>query len=419
MAARKTTEGVKPERVRAFWAERQGMAGGMRAASAEEVLARTGWARSVGGCNPYLVLRDRARLSRATVDQAVAALDIHELPAARGCTYVVPKRDFAIALRASQGHGDDATMAMARKFLGVTDKEIDKLMDRVVAVVTKEPLDPAGIKEVVGDLARSLGAEGKKRGTTSTLPIALGRLQTQGMIRRVPVDGRLDQQRYRYVAWTPGGPGKTAKTATGLSDDELAIELARRFFRWAGPATVAQLAWWAGLGVKVARAAAAEVKVVPLEEGSERLLLPEDRDALLALEIPKEPRVAFVSSLDNLFHMRRGEVRTLLDGDDIERKVPANETSGETLGGLAELPYNAIVDRGRLVGLWEWDGLKGALVWRLFAKTPGIEKRAAAEAEAFTAYVKSDLGDVRSFSLDSPEKRAPSVAALAKAKWTA
>jgi hypothetical protein len=179
---------------------------------------------------------------------------------------------------------------------------------------------------------------------------------------------------------------------------------------------VAQLAWWAGLGAKAARAAAAEAKVVPLEEGSERLLFPEDRDALLALAIPKEPRIAFVSSLDNLFHMRR-EVRTHLGGDDLERKVPGGDANA-TLGGLAELPYNVIADRGRVIGLWEWDGVKGALVWRLLAKTPEVEKRAAAEAEALTAYVKSDLGDVRSFSLDSPEKRAPIVASLAKAKWT-
>ena len=88
---------------------------------------------------------------------------------------------------------------------------------------------------------RSLGPEGKKRGTTSTLPLALGRLQTHGLIRRVPTDGRLDQQRYRYVAWTPSPLGKKKFSAT----TSVAMELARRFFRWTGPATVAQLAWWA------------------------------------------------------------------------------------------------------------------------------------------------------------------------------
>jgi hypothetical protein len=407
MASKKKSSGVPPEQVRAFWAERQGLAGGMTGASAGDVLLRTGWARSVGGCNPYLALRDRAGLSREAIDRAVAALEIHELPAARGCTYVVPKKDFAIALRASQGHGDDATIAMAKKFLGVTDKELDRLCQRVLDTIAKTPLDPAGIKEAVGDAVRSLGAEGKKRGTSSTLPLALGRLQTRGLIRRVPMDGRLDQQRYRYVAWTPGPLGKKV-----LDDDAIAIELARRFFRWTGPATVAQLAWWSGLGVKAARAAADELKVVPMEEGSDRLLFAEDRDALLGVEAPREPRVSFVSILDNIFHMRR-EVAPHLDPIDGERKVPASKA----LSGLVDLPYHPIVDRGRLVGLWDWDGVKGKLVWKLFGKTPSLEKPVAKEGEVLSAYVTKQLGDVRSFSLDSPERRGERIEALAKAKW--
>src|SRR5579883_3257996 len=48
------------EQVRAWWGARQHMGGAMKGASPAQVLARTGWARSVGGCNPYLTLRDRA-----------------------------------------------------------------------------------------------------------------------------------------------------------------------------------------------------------------------------------------------------------------------------------------------------------------------------------------------------------------------
>jgi len=75
-------------------------------------LAREGWpwggARPqrlgalVGGVGPYLTFFSRARLSRETVDQAVADVEIHELPAARGCTYVVPKSDYALALTVGQ-----------------------------------------------------------------------------------------------------------------------------------------------------------------------------------------------------------------------------------------------------------------------------------------------------------------------------
>ena len=62
------------------------------------MLERSGWSRSVGGCGPYLTLFARAGLSRADADAAVAKLQIHELPSARGCTYVVPSSDFALAL---------------------------------------------------------------------------------------------------------------------------------------------------------------------------------------------------------------------------------------------------------------------------------------------------------------------------------
>src|SRR5262249_56284976 len=104
-----------------------------------------------------------------------------------------------------------------------------------------------------GGKVRNLGAEGKKRGTTTTLPLALGKLQTSGRIRRVPVNGRLDQQRFAYIAWKPAPD-------TDLTEDQLAVELARRFFRWARPATQPQFSWWAGLGPQTARAALAPPK---------------------------------------------------------------------------------------------------------------------------------------------------------------
>ncbi len=82
--------GVAPsveERRRAWWWQRQGLDGSLRGRAPAEVLARSGWARSVGGVGPYLALFARAGTTRAEVDAAVAALDIHELPAARGCSY--------------------------------------------------------------------------------------------------------------------------------------------------------------------------------------------------------------------------------------------------------------------------------------------------------------------------------------------
>ena len=50
--------------LRAWWWHRQGLDGSLVGASPETVLARTGWARSVGGANPYLSLFARAGTRR-------------------------------------------------------------------------------------------------------------------------------------------------------------------------------------------------------------------------------------------------------------------------------------------------------------------------------------------------------------------
>jgi len=87
-------------RLRAWWSFRQGLDGRLIGKSPAKVLGEAGWARSVGGAGPYLTLFARAGTGRQATDEAVARMEIHELPSARGCTYVVPAGDFALARRA-------------------------------------------------------------------------------------------------------------------------------------------------------------------------------------------------------------------------------------------------------------------------------------------------------------------------------
>ena len=72
----------------------------------------------------------------------------------------------------------------------------------------------------------------------------------EGQIRRVPSNGRLDQQRYRYALWKPNPLDKFKLTA-----EESFTEVARQYFRWIGPAMLAEFQWFSGLGVKAAKAA--------------------------------------------------------------------------------------------------------------------------------------------------------------------
>ena len=390
-------------KLRAWWSHRQGLDGSLRGKSPAEVLERSGWARSVGGAGPYLSLWARARTSRETADAAVANLRIHELPAARGCTYVLPASDFALGLKVGETFGD-APMRTAAK-LGVTDKEIDKLCAAVLHALDRGALDPDDIRAATGNASRNLGDEGKKKGVTTTLPLALGRLQTQGEIRRVPVNGRLDQQRYKYTRWSPNPLAKR----TG-SLEEAYTELARHFFRWVGPATLGELQWFSALGVKAVKKAVEPLGLVPCEKGSERLLLPEDRPAFEAFEPPGEPQYALVSSLDAITATRR-DLQSLIDDTDRKRVVFVDSDT-KPMGGLSDLPSHGIFDRGKLVGLWEYDPDSTSIAWATF----GVKKNKAIESavEEMQCFVRDDLGDARSFSLDSPTSRKPRIDALRK-----
>src|SRR5262245_23003729 len=139
---------LQARKLRAWYSHRQGLDGRLAGAAAAEVLEPTGWIRSVGGSTPYLALFARAGISRTSADEAVASLQIHELPSARGCTYVLPRSDFALGLKACQLM-PDAEMRTAFQ-LGVTEREIAKLCDDVRRAIEKEALDPEQIRQAVG-----------------------------------------------------------------------------------------------------------------------------------------------------------------------------------------------------------------------------------------------------------------------------
>ena len=156
------------KKLRSWWFHRQGLDGRLRGESASKVLGDTGWARSVGSAAPYLTLFSRGRLSRKAADAAVARLEIHELPSARGCTYAVPACDFALALKAASGFGD-SDLKVAYK-LGVTDKEIGKLCEAVVKALDKGPLDPEQIREATGRHRAASAKKEKRRGLPPPCP---------------------------------------------------------------------------------------------------------------------------------------------------------------------------------------------------------------------------------------------------------
>jgi hypothetical protein len=164
---------------------------------------------------------------------------------------------------------------------------------------------------------------------------------------------------------------------------------------------VSEFQWFSGLGVKTPQAAVAPLKLVPLQ--GDLLAFPEDRAEFAAFQIPKKPHYVLTGILDNISHLRRA-TSTLFEAKDLEHSLTGK-------AALADLPSHAILDRGRVAGLWHFDPETGTIAWTSFVKKDRALEEAVARMEAF---VREDLGDARTFSLDSPKSRAPKLAALRK-----
>jgi hypothetical protein len=390
----------KIEKLRSWWWRRQGFDPATSFSSPAHVLKQSGWSRSVGGCAPYLTLFSRAGISREAADKAVEKLEIHELPSARACTYVVPADDYALALTLARGFGS-GDMRVAEK-LGVTQKEVDKLCVAVLGALKSGPLAPDDLRQSVGNAVRSLGAEGQKKGISSTLPLALGQMQRGGEIRRISTNGRLDNQRYQYALWRPNPLGKAT-----LEPERAMAEIARRFFEWIAPAHLADFQSFAGISAKAAKAAVAALDLEPISAGDELLLPPALRSEFESFKPPKDPCYHLVTQLDSLLLLKQ-DVSVLLD--------PANHAhpllgpkSARSDGRLMEFASPVIVDRGGIVGLWEYDPSTESIAYAVFGKKDALLKKAVAATEE---YVRTQLGDARTFSLDSPKSRLPRIEAL-------
>jgi len=368
----------------------------------DSVLSLTGWVRGVGSCSPYFHFKSRFQaqncdLSRKQVDQSVANLEIHELPAARGCTYIVPKHHFGIALALAQFPDDEPKMDTGERNLGFTWEQINKLKAAVLDSLKSGPADPRQLKETLGDKVTSYGADGKKYGITTDLPGVLQRLQKEGRIRRIPLDGRLDNERYAYTLWEEN-PLADFK----LTKPELQAKLAQLYFNWIGPASLEEFVWFSGFSKRDAKVAMETNNLVEWQPGY--FAFQTHSDGLANFEPENSSNPQFLTCLDNLILLTRN---LALHIDDADRPLVAQIEGKEVpKGSLFDLDNHPIFDRGRLVGLWAYDQPNQELVYTAWGSDKDLIAQRAAETQT---YIKEQLGDARSFSMDSTKSRQPRI----------
>lgn len=378
------------EKLRAFWFHKQGLDGSMRGQSNEESIQSVGWLRGVGGANAYIALFARNHSTRPQVDQDVKDLHIHELPAVRGCTYVVDSTHYRTALFAAS-LVPKTDIKTAEK-LGFTTAQIESQNNAVLKALQSGPLDPKQLKEELQDVVAHFGAEGKKRGLTTSLSVSLGLLQNTGQIRRISTNGRLDQERYVYAIWNP--EPVNVGSLTNLP------ELASLYASWASPFHLDHLCWFTGLSKTRAKAELTHISCDSLPDDADWYAPSSFKDQFEAFQIPQAPQIALVAPMDPFFNLRR-DLSAILDPEDHQRPGPNNKPIA-TSNGLGDLENHAVLDRGRLVGLWDYDPDHNELVLHHWSKHNKEIEEKRQETEAM---IKEELGDARTFSLDSPKSR--------------
>ena len=166
----------------------------------------------------------------------------------------------------------------------------------------------------------------------------LGHLAQTGVICLGPLDGA--EQTVVLV-------GEWIRDPRRPDRDEALRELALRFFRGHGPATVSDLARWAGLTLRDARAGSADARselAVVGVDGIEHLMDPATPDRLAACR--DEAGGLFLLPGFDEFVLGYGDRRAVLDPAFAEQIVPGGN-------GMFR---STVVHRGRIVGTWRWTG---------------------------------------------------------------
>jgi hypothetical protein len=303
------------------------------------------------GALTSVALRTASR-SRTDVEAALNAGKVVRTWPMRGTLHLIAAEDVG-RLIDLLGPRVLAGASARRERLGITDAEIEKA--RLIAV---EALS-GGRRLRRAQLLTAL-REGGVETTGQRGYHLLWYLSQTGTLCLGPLDGA-EQCVVLVDDWIP--------RRRRLDPDEAVHELADRYFRGHGPATVKDLARWAGLRATEARAGLASARdgLTTLDvDGVEHVLDPETPDLLAGCRA--DACGTFLLSGFDEFVLGYGDRSAVLDPEHVERIVP----------GRNGMFRPTVVHEGRIVGTWRFTG-RGAK--RTVTATPfttfpdGVEAR--------------------------------------------
>ncbi len=274
---------------------------------------------------------------------------IVRVPGMRGSAFLAPRRLVPAFLGLSRPRTVRRTLAGA----GMTEVEQDRLAGLVEHALADGSLAAREIRDRLG------GAD--PGGPLMTL-VLRGMAHEGRIVAAEPIGGERAHA-YRYARMDDWAPlaGPVLEVAEALS------VMAPIWMRANGPGTVDDLAWWAGVTKKQARAALLAVDAHPVEVGGlsgEGWATDAVVEELASMPAPAGS-IRFLPAWDAWLMARRERSRLL---DDAQRPFVVDKSGNVT---------NTITLDGRIVGTWDIDGPR--LLVHLFAhvSASGLESAAA------------------------------------------
>lgn len=409
---------ISLERARAHWYQRQGL-GGAGSGALEDIVAQSGWVRTLGGADVYLAVRARAPGMRANeLENAIGERRLQVIPAVRGCIYLVPRPFAALALKIAE---EQSQKRNERDYtqLGISKKELEDTGAAIVSALKQHgPLSTDALRKKLPEgVVRSFGDKGKAVGISSSLPPALRALEFSGQIERSFENRKLDNERYLWSV-----PAKNLfdeyKIPGGAVDRY--VQIAQEFFKHAGPASLDDFTEWTSFTKRDAKAAVVKAGLVPISvEGyaDEAFVIPKDVE-LLKQKAEPAGNVHLLSFEDNYIVLHGGP-RVLSDERHHHLQVHVwGRAQGATLGTVKHIATRLVFYGNRLIGFWEYDLDREKVIWTGLESVSNKQKDAiSAVAHDVGTFLKEQVGHARSYSLDNEEairKRAALVKAVQK-----
>jgi len=385
-------------RLRAWWLRRQGLTPATAPKTIEACVRLAGWLPTSGSTGVYLSIRARMPgASREAIDRAaIDGVSVIDVPGAHARPSVlVPRDEMTLALRL---HSATFQKHLAPLF---TSGSISEAALRGVGAHVCRLLDEGPLSS--GEMRKSI----THPDAGELLLGALNDLAVRGIVRRFPVDGRLDSSKYMYeLRHADDRPDLDAEGDAAA----VVAKAVEHFLSHHGPATADELTWWGELTKGAVRKALGTLGAEPLAFpgwAKEAWLLPGDMPAWRSFKGEGGDRVVLLPYRDPFVHMRRGPAI-------LSRMAGAPVLDGALkrvrLADVDSLNHHSILSGGNVIGVWEYDPKAETVLTRLWDADARL-RRHVADAAADTAhFIREQLGDAKLAAVDPPAKRAKRLA---------